>query len=126
MCLGLGRRRRSRPVGYTVSTAHDGLGGKEGGKVVTSPSNRRILKLRLLIFSVGEPGKQFRQFPNEYRMSRKTCAMMAGREGMTTDCRSGDPSTNRSVVGLVPGMAGALFKLGRSFPIWADLAARLN
>lgn len=57
--------------------------GRGGKGRVTSPSNRRILKLRLLIFSVGEPGKQFRQFPKEYRMSRKTCAMMAGIDGMT-------------------------------------------
>lgn len=31
----------------------------------TSPSRRRILKLRWLIFRVGEPGKQFRQLPIE-------------------------------------------------------------
>lgn len=31
----------------------------------TSPSKRRILKLRLLILRVGEPGKQLRQLPKE-------------------------------------------------------------
>lgn len=41
----------------------------------TSPSNLRILKLRLLILSDGEPGKQFRQFPKEVMRSRNTCAM---------------------------------------------------
>jgi hypothetical protein len=43
----------------------------------TSPNNRRILKLRLLILSVGELGKQFKQLPSEERMSKKACAMIA-------------------------------------------------
>lgn len=34
----------------------------EKGVLLTSPSNRRILKLRLLILSCGETGKQLRQF----------------------------------------------------------------
>lgn len=38
---------------------------KHDGVSFTSPSNRRILKLRLLIFSVGDPGKQLRQLPKE-------------------------------------------------------------
>jgi hypothetical protein len=42
-----------------------------GGGELTSPSNRSILKLRLLIFSCGELGKQTMQFVNEYTMSRK-------------------------------------------------------
>lgn len=49
-------------------------GGKTGKR--TSPSNLRILKLRLLILRVGEPGKQFRQFPKEVTRSRRTCAMV--------------------------------------------------
>lgn len=47
-----------------------------GGSRPTSPSNLRILKLRLLILSDGEPGKQFRQFPKEVMRSRNTCAMV--------------------------------------------------
>ena len=43
----------------------------------TSPSSRRILKLRLLILSVGELGKQLRQLPREDMISRSTCAMVA-------------------------------------------------
>jgi hypothetical protein len=43
----------------------------------TSPSNRRILKLRLLILSVGELGKQLRQLPSEERISKNACAMVA-------------------------------------------------
>jgi hypothetical protein len=39
--------------------------------VRTSPNNRRILKLRLLILSCGELGKQTIQFVNEYTTSRK-------------------------------------------------------
>ena len=31
----------------------------------TSPRRRKILKLRELILRVGDPGKQFRQFPKE-------------------------------------------------------------
>ena len=34
------------------------------------------MKLRLLILRVGEPGKQFRQFPTEVRRSKKSCAMV--------------------------------------------------
>jgi hypothetical protein len=37
----------------------------------TSPSNRSILKLRLLILSCGELGKQTMQFVNEYTTSKK-------------------------------------------------------
>lgn len=46
------------------------------GQKLTSPSSRKILKLLLLILSVGDPGKQLRQFPKEYIMSRNTCAIM--------------------------------------------------
>ena len=42
----------------------------------TSPSNRRILKLRLLILSVGELGKQLRQLPNEETRSNNAWAML--------------------------------------------------
>jgi hypothetical protein len=42
-----------------------------GRKERTSPSNRSILKLRLLILSCGELGKQTMQFVNEYTTSRK-------------------------------------------------------
>ena len=49
----------------------------KGERVGTSPSSRRILKLRLLILSVGELGKQLRQLPREDMISRSTCAMMA-------------------------------------------------
>ena len=38
---------------------------------LTSPSNRCILKLRLLILSCGDPGKHTMQFVNEYTTSRK-------------------------------------------------------
>lgn len=48
-----------------------------GAGVGTSPSNRRILRLRLLILSVGEPGKQLRQLPSEESMSKKASAMVA-------------------------------------------------
>ena len=41
----------------------------------TSPSNRKILKLRLLILSCGEPGKQLMQFVRVYTRSRKYCAI---------------------------------------------------
>ncbi len=44
----------------------------------TSPSRRRILKLRLLILRVGELGKQFRQLPKDEMRSKKTCAMAGG------------------------------------------------
>ena len=43
--------------------------------LLTSPSNRRILKLRLLIFSCGEPGKQLIQLVSVYTRSRKYCAI---------------------------------------------------
>ena len=49
--------------------------GLEGGCQRTSPSRRRILKLRLLILRVGELGKQFRQLPKDEMRSKKTCAM---------------------------------------------------
>lgn len=39
--------------------------GNGRGKVRTSPSNRKILKLRLLILSCGELGKHTMQFVNE-------------------------------------------------------------
>lgn len=42
----------------------------------TSPRSRRILKLRLLILSVGEPGKQLRQFPNDANRSSIICAIV--------------------------------------------------
>lgn len=42
----------------------------------TSPNNLKILKLRLLILRVGEPGKQLRQFPKEVTRSRRTCAIV--------------------------------------------------
>jgi hypothetical protein len=38
---------------------------------LTSPNSRSILKLRLLILSCGDPGKQTIQFVNEYTTSRK-------------------------------------------------------
>jgi hypothetical protein len=44
---------------------------------ITSPSRRRILKLRLLIFNWGEPGKQNRQFVKEYMRSVINCAMIS-------------------------------------------------
>lgn len=47
----------------------------------TSPSSRRILKVRLLILSVGELGKQVRQLPMEESMSRNICAMPGCFEG---------------------------------------------
>lgn len=47
---------------------------------LTSPNRRWILKLRLLILRVGEPGKQLRQFPREYTRSRSICAMVGGCE----------------------------------------------
>jgi hypothetical protein len=43
--------------------------------MLTSPSNRRILKLLLLIFNWGEPGKQLMQLVRVYTMSRKYCAI---------------------------------------------------
>jgi hypothetical protein len=46
----------------------------------TSPSNLRILKLRLLIFNVGDPGKQLRQFPRDVKRSMNTCAILTRRE----------------------------------------------
>lgn len=39
--------------------------------MLTSPSSRSILKLRLFILSCGEPGKHTMQFVNEYTTSRK-------------------------------------------------------
>jgi hypothetical protein len=39
--------------------------------VLTSPSSRRILKLRLLILSCGEPGKHTMQLVKEYMTSKK-------------------------------------------------------
>jgi hypothetical protein len=48
------------------------------GCVCTSPSRRRILKLRLLILRVGELGKQFKQLPKDEMRSKKTCAMVGG------------------------------------------------
>ena len=56
-------------------------GGKRGGggeeeECVTSPSRRRILNDRLLIFNVGEPGKQFRHEPKEEKRSIKICAIV--------------------------------------------------
>lgn len=39
------------------------------------------MKLRLLILSVGELGKQFRQLPKEDIRSKKTCAMAAVARG---------------------------------------------
>jgi hypothetical protein len=42
---------------------------------LTSPSNRKILKLRLLIFNCGEPGKQLMQLVRVYTRSRKYCAI---------------------------------------------------
>lgn len=77
MCLGRDRRRRNRPVRGTCPLARcsdPSRGRGWGGR--TSPSNLRILKLRLLILSDGEPGKQFRQFPKEVMRSRNTCAMV--------------------------------------------------
>jgi hypothetical protein len=40
-------------------------GGKWLFSWLTSPNSRNILKLRLLIFSRGVPGKQHMQFVNE-------------------------------------------------------------
>lgn len=56
----------------------EGLGGGECESGRTSPSRRRILKLRLLILRVGELGKQLRQLPKEDMRSKKTCAMVGG------------------------------------------------
>jgi hypothetical protein len=44
--------------------------------VRTSPNKRRSLKLRLLIFSCGELGKQHMQSVKLYRRSKKYCAMV--------------------------------------------------
>jgi hypothetical protein len=44
--------------------------GKRKGRP-TSPSNRWILKLRLLILRLGDEGKQFMQFVSEYIASMK-------------------------------------------------------
>lgn len=49
---------------------------KPGKGALTSPSNRRILKLLLLILSWGDPGKQLMQLVRVYTRSRKYCAMM--------------------------------------------------
>lgn len=47
-----------------------------GQRQRTSPNNLKILKLRPLILSVGEPWKQLKQFPSEASRSPSTCAIL--------------------------------------------------
>lgn len=60
------------------SSEQEGESNRDGEIWVgrTSPSKRKILKLLLLILSVGEPGKQTMQLPSQYIKSETTCAMM--------------------------------------------------
>lgn len=70
--LGLGKRRKIHPVALSVQTSLQlSLSG-----IHTSPNKRRSLKLRLLIFSCGELGKQHMQSVKLYRRSKKYCAMV--------------------------------------------------
>ena len=55
--------------------------------VLTSPSNRKILKLRLLILSFGELGRQDIQPHMESRRSITACAMLAWGNGMQSRCK---------------------------------------
>jgi hypothetical protein len=60
---------KNRPVIVWLDPLRGSMGVT--GSVFTSPSNRRILKLRLLILSCGELGKHTMQLVNEYTTSRK-------------------------------------------------------
>lgn len=61
------------------------------------------MKLRLLIFSVGEPGKQLRQFPKDVKRSINTCAILT---------EQGTERRRYNVVPIVPleGDSGALVR----------------
>ena len=43
------------------------------------------MKLRFFNFNVGDPGKQFKQFPKEYSRSCSICAMLGKRESTAAD-----------------------------------------
>lgn len=64
-CPGPSIRMKSRPVPIVSIPA------QLWEVVYTSPSNRKILKLRLFIFSCGEPGKQLMQFVSVYTRSKR-------------------------------------------------------
>lgn len=53
----------------------------------TSPRSRRILKLRLFIFSFGDEGKQFKQLVKVYNRSFKE-ELMVDIVTFSTECRN--------------------------------------